>query len=115
MVIDASPKSPHTSAEVETAVYEELDKLATVPVDAEELEKIKNRIAADFVWGMYSNLGLAARVAEYEARAGDWRYLQTVQERLQAVTPEDIMRVAKETFTTDNRTVATLLPIESES
>ena len=115
MVIDAAPKSPHTPADVEEAIYEEFEKLATVPVDDQELQKIKNRIAADFVWGMYSNLGLAARIAEYEARAGDWRYLLTIQDRLQAVTPEDIMRVAKETFTPDNRTVATLLPLESES
>jgi predicted Zn-dependent peptidase len=115
LVIDAAPKSPHTPADVEAAVYEEIEKLATAPVNEEELQKIKNRIAADFVWGMYSNLGLAARIAEYEARAGDWRYLLTVQDRLQAVTAEDIMRVAKETFTPDNRTVATLLPLDSES
>ncbi|MEW5874861.1 MAG: pitrilysin family protein [Candidatus Zixiibacteriota bacterium] len=114
-VIDAAPKDPATTTDIETAVYEELDRLATVPVDARELEKVKNRIAADFIWSLYSNLGLAARLSEFEARAGDWRYLQTMQERLKKVTPEDIMRVAKKTFTKDNRTVATLIPIEPES
>lgn len=114
-VIDAVPKAPAAPSDVENAVYEELERLASVPVDAKELEKVKNRIAADFVWGLYSNLGLAARLAEYEARAGDWRYLHTVQDRLKAVTPDDIMRVARQTFTKDNRTVATLIPIEPES
>jgi len=114
-VIDASPKSPHSTAEVETSVYEELQKLATVPVSSQELQKIKNRIASDFTWGLYSNLGLAARISEYEARAGDWRYLQSIQDRLQSVTPSDIMRVAKATFTADNRTVATLVPISPKS
>lgn len=115
MVIDASPKTPHTTPEVETAIYEELQKLATIPVNSQELQKIKNRIASDFTWGLYSNLGLAARIAEYEARAGDWRYLQTIQDRLQAVTPSDIMRVAKATFTADNRTAATLVPLSPKS
>ena len=114
-VIDASPKTPHTTAEVETAIYEELQKLATLAVDSQELQKIKNRIAADFTWGLYSNLGLASRLAEYEARAGDWRYVQTIQDRLQSVTASDIMRVAKETFTADNRTVATLVPLSPKS
>lgn len=115
MVFEAAPKAPHTTAEIEDALYEELDKLGTTPVDPVELQKIKNRIAADFTWGLYSNLGLAARLAEYEARAGDWRYLLTIQDRLKAVTPEDIMRVAKATFTKDNRTVATLVSTTSAS
>ncbi|HUU46049.1 MAG TPA: pitrilysin family protein [Acidobacteriota bacterium] len=113
--IDVVPKAPHTTAEAEAALYEELGRLATVPVDDRELQKIKNRIAADFVWSLYSNLGLAARLAEYEARAGNWRYLLTADERLAQVTAEDIMRVAAQTFSADNRTVATLVPIEPES
>jgi predicted Zn-dependent peptidase len=116
MCIDAVPKAPHTSEDVEAAIYEELDRLGTEPVGAEELQKLKNRIAADFIWSLYSNLGLASRLAQYEARAGNWRYLLTVRDQLEQVTPEDIMRVAKSAFAADNRTVATLLPIEeSES
>ncbi|MBI3872806.1 MAG: insulinase family protein [candidate division Zixibacteria bacterium] len=114
-VIDAEPKSPHTTLEVETALYEELDRLATTPVEPRELEKIKNRIAADFIWSLYSNLGLASQVAEYEARAGDWRYLLSVRDRLAKVTPADIMRVAKTAFRPENRTVATLVPKKPES
>lgn len=114
-VIDVEPKSPHTTLECETALYAELERAATVPVTAEELQKIKNRIESDFVWALYSNLGLANQIAEYEARAGDWRYLLSIRERLAKVTAEDIMRVAKKTFTADNRTVATLVPLNNES
>jgi len=114
-VIDVEPKSPHTTPECETALYAELEKAASVPVRAEELQKIKNRIEADFVWSLYSNLGLANQLAEYEARAGDWRYLLSIRGRLNKVTAADIMRVAKNTFTADNRTVATLVPLNTES
>jgi predicted Zn-dependent peptidase len=84
-------------------------------VGKDELQKIKNRMESDFIWSLYSNLGLAGQIAEYEARAGDWRYLLTIRDRLAKVTPEDIMRVAKKTFTAENRTVGTLVPIKSES
>jgi predicted Zn-dependent peptidase len=115
LVVDVEPKSPHTTLECETALYAELEKAATVPVTSEELQKIKNRIESDFIWSLYSNLGLANQLAEYEARAGDWRYLQSIRDRLAKVTPEDIMRVAKQTFTADNRTVAILVPMAPES
>ncbi len=115
LVIDIEPKSPHTTFECETALYAELERAATVPVTTAELQKIKNRIESDFIWSLYSNLGLANQLAEYEARAGDWRYLQSIRDRLAKVTPEDILRVAKQTFTADNRTVATLVPIAAES
>ncbi len=115
LVIDVEPKSPHTTLECEKALYAELEKAATIPVGADELQKIKNRIESDFIWSLYSNLGLANQIAEYEARAGDWRYLLSIREQLAKVTAEDIMRVAKKTFTADNRTVATLVPLNNES
>lgn len=113
-IVDVEPRSPHTTAECEAALYAELEKVAGTPADPRELEKIKNRIESDFIWSLYSNLGLANQLAEYEARAGDWRYLLTIRDRLARVTAEDIMRVARRTFTADNRTVATLVPLSDE-
>jgi predicted Zn-dependent peptidase len=115
MVFDVEPKSPSTPVDCEKALYAELEKISTIPVGKDELQKIKNRMESDFIWSLYSNLGLAGQIAEYEARAGDWRYLLTIRDRLAKVTPEDIMRVAKKTFTAENRTVGTLVPIKSES
>jgi predicted Zn-dependent peptidase len=80
-----------------------------------ELEKIKNNLVADFIWGMYSGFGLAGNLANTELIAGDWRYLKYLQEKTAAVTAEDIMRVASEYFTADNRTVAILKQIEEGS
>jgi predicted Zn-dependent peptidase len=52
------------------------------------------------------NSGLAAQLAIYQARYGDWRELFYNIDRLQKVTKEDIRRVANSTFTPTNRTVA---------
>lgn len=115
LIIDAAPKAPATSEELELAIYEEIEKLKTIPVDSLELEKIKNNLVSDFIWGMYNGFGLASNLAGYEAVTGDWRYIRYLQEKMAAVTADDIMRVAKKYLTKDNRTVAILEPIKKES
>lgn len=109
-VIDAYPKEGVSTGEVEQAIYEELQKLATVPVEAAELTKIKNQIEADLIWASYSNMGLARYLATAQYLARDWRYIIRFRNNLLAVTPEDIMRVAGTYLTEENRTVATLIP-----
>jgi len=75
-VIDAVPKAPATCEQLELAIYEELDNLKAESVDELELQKIKNNLVSDFIWGMYSGFGLASNLAEFETTAGDWRYLR---------------------------------------
>ncbi|MBF8297900.1 MAG: putative Peptidase, partial [candidate division NC10 bacterium] len=59
-----------------------------------------------------SNASLAAELGNAQAMAGDWRYILESRKRLKAVTAEDVQRVVKSYLTTDNRTVATLLPTQ---
>ncbi len=109
-IIFAYPKEGVTTADVEKGIYEELDKLGSTPVSDNELQKIKNRLDADFIWGFYSNLGLADRLATAQNQAHDWHYLLKMRNNLKAVTADDVMTVAKKYFTPENRTVATLIP-----
>jgi predicted Zn-dependent peptidase len=110
--IDAYPKEGVSTADVEKAIYEEIQKLATTPVDEKELTKIKNQIDADFIWASYSNMGLARYLATAQYMAKDWHYITRYRNNLLAVTPEDIMRVAANYLMEENRTVATLIPKE---
>ena len=108
-----SPRHPHTAEEVEEAIYEELEKLKTTPVTAHELQKIKNQLEADFIRSLESASGLASEISSYEAISG-WRYINTLVENTIAVTPEDIMRVAKKYFKKTNRIVAILVNKKKE-
>ena len=108
-VISAAPLAPHTTAEVEAAVYEELERLKTEPVSGNELEKVLNNLDANLVRALRSNSGLAGQLAYFQTVAKDWRYVVKVRERIAAVTPQDIQRVARTYFTRTNRTVATLI------
>ncbi|MFQ5537870.1 MAG: M16 family metallopeptidase [Gemmatimonadota bacterium] len=106
--IDATPRSPHTPADVEAAVYEELERLARDGPTSAELERVRNRLRAGSVRRLQSNLGLAFQLSESEALFGDWRRTFRLTARLAAVTPEDIRRVVRAYFTPENRTVAVL-------
>lgn len=111
--VTATPLKPHSTQEVEEAIYVELEKLKTEPVSEWELEKFANQLEADFIRGMKSNMGMAWRLGNYQALVGDWRHLLRHKKELGAVTPEDIMRIAKRYLNDHNRTVATLVKKES--
>ncbi len=51
----------------------------------------------------------------YEALTGDWRNLFKQLDRIDAVTADDIQRVAKTYFTTKNRTVGVIQTTAAEN
>lgn len=113
-VLSATPLAPHTTAEVEAAMYAELERLKTEPVAPKELEKVLNNLDADLVRALRSNSGLASQLALYQTVAGDWRYVLTSRDKIATVTAADIQRVAAQYFVKSNRTVATLVKKPSE-
>jgi predicted Zn-dependent peptidase len=108
-ILTASPLAPHTTAELETAIYEELERLKREPVSSQELERVINNLDADMVRALRSNSGLASQLAMYQAVAGDWRYVLQSRDKVAAVTAADVQRVAARYFTKSNRTVGTLV------
>ncbi len=104
-IIAATPRAPHTVAEIETAIYAEIEKLQKEPVAAHDLQQILNRLEYEEVRQMGSNGGLARNLTEYEAVAGTWRYLIEHRQKVAKVTPDDVMRVAKKYLVRENRTV----------
>ena len=110
--IDAYPRSPHTTAELEQAVYAELDRLMNEPPAEIELQRVRNQLEAGTVRRLESNFGLAVQLAGSQSLFGDWRTTFLLEERLQAVTPGDIQRVVGKYLRPENRTVATLVKTE---
>ena len=102
-----------TNQEVEKAIEEELERLIKEPVSKEELDGVKRRARASLLRELDDNLGLAIQLSSMQALTGDWRNLFRQLDKINAVTPEDIQRVAKATFTRTNKTVAVIEPLES--
>ena len=106
--IDATPLAPHTTADVEAAIYEEVERLATEGPTEQEIVRVRNQVEAGNVRRLQSNLGLAFQIAESTTLTGDWRDTFRLSERIGKVTTEDVRRVAAKYLTRENRTVATL-------
>ncbi|WP_390903826.1 M16 family metallopeptidase [Trichothermofontia sichuanensis] len=99
----------HDLDTIAKALQQELERLKTEPVTANELERVKNQARASLLRSLDSTMGMASLLVDYEVKTGSWRNLFTEIDRIAAVTPADIQRVARQTFRPENRTVGRLL------
>jgi predicted Zn-dependent peptidase len=114
MIISAEPRHPHTLDEVEKAIYVEVDKLKTEPVDERELQRIKNQLDANQVRQLGSNLGIAFTLLMGEIYMGDYKAMFRYIDMVKDVTPEDVMEVAQKYLTEQNRTVGWRVQVVDE-
>jgi predicted Zn-dependent peptidase len=103
---EAETKGESNPVQLEEGWYAELKKLQTETVPAEELQKVKNQAMADSYRRLQSNFFLLIQLAQAEA-LGDWSEINKESAKIQAVTAEDIKRVANQYFDKTNRSVAT--------
>lgn len=104
----------HTIEEVAAAVDAELNRIKTEPVSATELDQIKTQTRAALLQTLASNQGMASLLPEYEAKTGSWRNLFEELKAIEAVTAEDVQRVASELFQPQNLTVGKLVAANGE-
>lgn len=95
--------------DAEAALYQEVEKLRTQPVDAKELERAKNLVESAFIYGQDSLFYRAMQLGQY-ASLGDWALIRKVIPGIRAVTAADLQRVAHLYLRQENRTVGLLLP-----
>lgn len=105
-LVGAEVRDGKTPAQVENAIYAEIDKLKTTPVPPEELQKVKNNFAASEYRRLTSNMSVLYQLIRDDG-LGDWREINNAGPKYQAVTAEDIQRVARNYFSKENRSVAT--------
>lgn len=95
--------------DVRTTLTSTIAGLATEPPTRDEVERVKTRMVRQLEQSMNNSqqmgMGLTSTISQ-----GDWRLFFLDYERIKAVTPEDIARVAKLYFKDSNRTVGVFLP-----
>jgi predicted Zn-dependent peptidase len=106
--IECTVKDGKDPVAVETAIYEELARLQSEPVSADELQKVKNQFKANAYRRLSTPVFVMFQLLVFEGQ-GDWRYINNAPDEVDAVTPADIQRVAKEYLTKENRTVGIFL------
>ncbi len=105
----AIPAKDIGNDEVQAAIRTEIELLKTEDVTDEELQRFKTRAKANLLRGLQTNQGLALQMATNQSQHGDWRELFRRIEKLEAVSKDDIRRVASATFVDTNRTVASIV------
>jgi len=87
-----------TAVEANQAVHVMLDQIARLqhePIDAEDIQAVVAQYLTGFYMGQETNAAQAGDLAQYELLGGGWRNSVQVIERLKAVTPADVQRVAQ--------------------
>jgi predicted Zn-dependent peptidase len=103
--IGGQAKDGKTPEDVEQAIHAELEKLKSETVPAEELQKVKNNFAAAEYRKLVSNHPILFQLIFNEGK-GDWREINAAGKKIQAVTAEDVKRVANTYFKKEYSAVA---------
>jgi zinc protease len=86
---------PDTTLKVMLA---EVRRLQREPVSTERLQESRNDYVTAYWMGQETNLGQAAQLGTFELTGGGWRNALALVDKVSAVTPADIQRVATRYF-----------------
>ncbi len=110
----AVPNQGVSLEEVEAVIEEEFQKVKDGDITQEELDRAITNARASQVRSLNSNMGLALGFAQNHAQRGSWKESFNALSALEAVTLEDLQRVAQTYFVKDNRTVGMIKNESSE-
>lgn len=109
-LVDATPTKGHTVAELERAILGQIERIQHEPVTAEELKRVKAQVVAGNVYSLDSVFYQAMRIGQMAAVGLDWRMLDDYVNKLNAVTAEQVQKVAQKYLIDGNLTVTVLDP-----
>ena len=96
--------------DVEQTIFGEIEKLQDEPVADWELEKVRLKYRHDHAAQLSSTLTRAVFLAYFTVAWNDPEVINTEESRLDAVTKDDLQRVAKKYLISANRSVITTIP-----
>jgi predicted Zn-dependent peptidase len=99
-----TPGQGHTPEELEPLLYSEIDRVVREGVTEDELQRFKNATQVGFYTRLESNTGIRETLAQALA-VGTVQDFQDSLKRVQAVTREDVQRVAKLYLVRNSRNV----------
>ncbi|MDJ1498535.1 pitrilysin family protein [Cytophagaceae bacterium DM2B3-1] len=95
-------------ADIESTIYEEIEKIKKDGITEKELQKIKNQKLMEFYGQIETINGKSNNLGTYELFFGDYKKMFEAPTEYNKVTLDDIKRVANEYFKKSNRTVGVL-------
>ncbi|HUQ72961.1 MAG TPA: insulinase family protein, partial [Planctomycetaceae bacterium] len=112
IMVSAGLSKEQSLDDVRKTIYETIEGVVKEPPWQEEMDRVKNRMLRGMEQRLSDaqtlGLGMTSPISQ-----GDWRLMFLDQEQLKAVTPDDLVRVAKTYFKSSNRTVGVFIPCEA--
>jgi len=102
--VTATPAPGKRPDEVEPLLYAELEKVAKEGVTEDELSRARNAIRVALYTRLESNAGIRESLVQAES-SGTYRDFLEAPKKIEAVTREDVARVAKQFLVKENRSV----------
>ncbi|MEP6819991.1 MAG: pitrilysin family protein [bacterium] len=110
LYVQATIKPGVKVADVETNIYQEIERLKKEPIADWELQKAKNGARRSFVNNLQNSLSRAINLSQYAIYYNDPGLINTRLDKVNAVTKEDVQRVANQYLRDTNRTVVITMP-----
>lgn len=109
IIFGATTRTEQDLAEVRKGLLDVIEEAGTIPPSAEEVERARKKILNNMEEALNSPEAMGIELSEWIAR-GDWRLFFLHRQRLEAVTAEDVARVAKRYLVAENRTMGEFIP-----
>lgn len=111
--LSATPSKGHTLTEVEQALRDQIKRLQTNKVSQRELQRVKNQVIASKVYDQDS-ISIQALLLGLVDNVGlPWQFIDQYPEKIQAITADQVLQVAKRYLVPEHLTIANLQPKES--
>jgi predicted Zn-dependent peptidase len=104
---------PSNAEQVITLIKQEVDKLVTDGITAEELSRSKDSLKGQLVLGLESTRARMSRLGKSEVTNGEILSLDELVERVDAVTGDDVRNLAQRLFS-GPRVLAMIAPLDAE-
>lgn len=111
MMIQSSMRKEQSIDAARDALLGVVEKLGDAPPTAEEVNQAKTFLLRNIELQLANTQNVALNLSEW-ASMGDWRMIFIHRDRIEAVTPADVRRVATSYFKPDNRTIGRFIPTE---
>ncbi len=110
MAFSATPSKGKTSEECLKLIYKEIEKIKKESITDTELKKFKNAQIKYTISGLKSNANMARMLNYNDVIMGDWKKIFDYIREIEAISAEDIKRVANTYLIKKHRTVGRIIP-----
>ncbi len=97
-------------ADLEKAIYEEVERVKTGAIEPWEIDKARNQALRSYVSSIGNTLSRAVMLSQLAVYYDDPNLINTRYQRISGITAADVQRVAKQYLTPENRTVVVTNP-----